>query len=137
MHYKKMEVAGFARGVVKSIHPGFAKKKPPTALLLIQGISQIRVRHLIGNSLLNRDRARARLEDDSVAVMNKRESRLIRRLSRRLSLLRSKRPTNRFAAQTALRRYAFCHFLAHPHFGDLADDTMYALTKGKPIRKAA
>jgi hypothetical protein len=47
------------------------------------------------------------------------------------------RLTNRFAARTTSRRYAFCHFLAHPRFGDLADDTMCALTKGKPIRQAA
>src|ERR1700752_4865386 len=48
MKHEKMEVAGAARVVVKLIHPSFAKKKPPTAALLIQRISQIRVRHLIG-----------------------------------------------------------------------------------------
>jgi hypothetical protein len=57
-----------------------------------------------------------------------------RRLLRRLSLLDRERLTNRFAGRTSSRRYAFCHFLAHPRFGDLADATMYALTKGKPIR---
>jgi hypothetical protein len=44
-----------------------------------------------------------------------------------------KRLTSLFAAQAPSRRYAFCHFLAHPRFGDLADDPMYALTKGKPV----
>jgi hypothetical protein len=44
------------------------------------------------------------------------------------------RLTNHFAGRIPSRRHAFCHFLAHPRFGDLADDTMYALTKGKPIR---
>jgi len=69
-----------------------------------------------------------------VALMNKGRAASSRRLLRRLSLLDRERLTSRFAGRTSSRRYAFCHFLAHPRFGDLADDTMYALTKGKPIR---